>query len=376
MANRHPVILCHGLFGWGRGEAGGYPYWGTARTVPRTLPLAEVNVGPVSSTHDRACEMAFQIRGGTVDYGQVHADAEGHDRKGRTYPGFHPAWSASRPVHLVGHSMGAPTIRMLQHLLAIDYFGWGSSADWVTSLSCISGVLNGSTATYFLGCDEDTGLVVPNGISEFVGRAVELHLRISGRLFDDLYDFDLDHWHLAMGPRDPLLAQIHAMADSPLFRGRDNAAYSLTIQGLLDQNARCATHPNTHYFSYVTEQTTIGALTPRHYPEPLMNPFLIPSSLFIGHRTFSRPFYPGFDSSDWWHNDGLVSVYSQMFPRTAGSHPIEGPTTGLRSFERGAWYYEMVDSTDHIDIVALPELWKVGLQRRFYIRLFERLAAL
>ena len=145
---------------------------------------------------------------------------------------------------------------------------------------------------------------------------------------------------------------------------------------MLEQNAFCATHPNTYYFSYVTDQTVGGVLTNHYYPEPLMNPFLIPSALFVGQHSFQPGFYDGFESSDWWPNDGLVSVYSQMFPRTAGDHPVGGDSRTLASFAPGRWYYELVPSTDHVDIVALPELWKVGEQRRFYQRLFDRLAAL
>jgi triacylglycerol esterase/lipase EstA (alpha/beta hydrolase family) len=379
MANDHAVILCHGLFGWGPSEAGAFPYWGTARIVRSPLRRREASVGPISSSHDRACELAFQIKGGRVDYGEEHALRAGHDRFGRTYEGsaiLHPEWSDQHPVHLVGHSMGAPTIWMLQDLLATDFFGWGSNANWVKSITCISGVLNGSTATYFLGCDEVTGLIDEDSIGDFLARAMELHIRLAGDLFDRFYDFDLDHWSIAARPSDRLEVQLQRIAQSPMFRGKDNAAYSLTIQGLLEQNTRCRTHPETYYFSYVTEQTFAGFLTGHHYPEPGMNPFAIPTALYIGHKTFQRSFYPGFRSADWWHNDGLVSVYSQMFPRSAGVHPVGGEIGSHTRFETGKWYYELLNRVDHLDIVALPELGKIGSQRRFYTRLFERLASL
>ena len=348
MANDYPVILCHGLFGWGPAEAGGFPYWGTAPSVKSPLRRHIASVGPISSAHDRACELAYQIKGGRVDYGAEHSATAGHDRFGRSYDrsvAFHPEWSEQQPVHLVGHSMGAPTIWMLQYLLEEDFFGWGSSAGWVKSLNCISGVLNGSTATYFLGCSEET---------DFLARAIELSIRLTGDLFARLYDFDLDHWGMPGDHCDGLEQQLARIAETPMFRGKDNAAYSLTIQGLLEQNAMCRTHPDTYYFSYATEQTFEGFLTGYHYPEPGMNPFAIPTALFIGQKHFGKPFYPGFRSSDWWHNDGLVPVYSQLYPRISGDHPVAGEIDTRAHYRPGAWYYDVLNA-DHIDIVALPE---------------------
>jgi triacylglycerol lipase len=45
------------------------------------------SMGPVSSNHDRACELYAQIKGLVVDYGANHSAFYKHARFGKNYTG-------------------------------------------------------------------------------------------------------------------------------------------------------------------------------------------------------------------------------------------------------------------------------------------------
>jgi len=91
-----------------------------------------------------------------VDYGAAHAARYGCRRFGPVIDKpLHPLWSATSPVHLIGHSFGGQTARVLLELLSERAFeGWGdTSAEWVLSVVAISSPLCGALATYTLGAD-------------------------------------------------------------------------------------------------------------------------------------------------------------------------------------------------------------------------------
>lgn len=76
--NNCPVVLVHGILGWGETRplyGRGPCYWPS--TLPSILPIIMVDVGSLSSDHDRACEAFYQLKGGRVDYGEHHSIAAG-----------------------------------------------------------------------------------------------------------------------------------------------------------------------------------------------------------------------------------------------------------------------------------------------------------
>ena len=109
--------------------------------------------GPMSSHHDRACEVFYAIKGGQVDYGEEHARRCGHARFGRVHRvGLFPEWDENHPIDAVGHSIGGVTLRVLQHLLAEGGFPKHStSAAWVRSITALASPLNGDPVVYGLG---------------------------------------------------------------------------------------------------------------------------------------------------------------------------------------------------------------------------------
>ena len=111
----------------------------------RGLHAIDAQLGPVSSCHDRACEIFYALIGGRVDYGAAHALEHGHQRFGRTVrEGSHPSWSERDPVLLVCHSQGATAALTLVALLGrASFFGFRTNASWVAGVVTVASPLAG-----------------------------------------------------------------------------------------------------------------------------------------------------------------------------------------------------------------------------------------
>ena len=207
------LILVHGLFGYGEER----PLYGR---MPDYFPLAHlrrtwrgavraVNVGVAASAHDCACEAFAQLAGTFTDFGEVHARECGHARHGPDFRGraLLERWDASRPVHLVGHSFGGNTALALLQLLADDFWGLGTDARWVVSITCIATPVRGCSLPFALGLQprgaegghrhdhdgESLALFTPVHFLSIVLGTLWMAQRRWPAL-SGLYRFRLDHW--------------------------------------------------------------------------------------------------------------------------------------------------------------------------------------
>ncbi|PAA75235.1 hypothetical protein BOX15_Mlig033366g1 [Macrostomum lignano] len=262
-----PVVLVHGLFGFGPDEMltpkGRVHYWETAidrDTNFHGLLVLEASVGPISSYHDRACELFAQIVGCRVDYGEQHSLTHRHDRYGRDFSDkpLYPWWSEDRPLHFVGHSAGGNTIRQLQHLLQLDFWDRGTNASWVKSVTCIMAPMNGSTASYLAGCNVETGLfglsnIVPLiSMVDTLGAAFGFPVNERRRMLL----WKLEHFNISQDDFSDFNRLRQRMSESGFLLGEDNLAYDLTLQSCEKFNALVPDFPNTYYLSYTASCST------------------------------------------------------------------------------------------------------------------------
>ena len=359
--NKDPIVFVHGMLGWGRDKMAGLPFFGVADlgvALGRMLSLdlgwshraIFPSVGPLSSNHDRACELFYKLKGGDVHYGAAHARENGHrEIRATGEAAMFPEWDSEHPVHFVGQAQGASTVRLLQHLLARgDFFpGYSTRADWVKSITSISGIHNGTPVTYIAGCSLENGRIQRYSTAEFLTSTL-LNAGAEHRFF---YSLDLEQWD-----------------DQDVFMyGKDNAIFDLSIHGAQEMDF-VEDQDCTYYFSYVTCLPANGVDVLFRYPARQMGRFTGPLQ---GLR------YPIADYAEWWENDGLAPVYTQEFPRWGTPRTPALPEPVLR---KGVWYQMGRLEMNHMNPVALPRVsWTLEQQRElvgFYRGLYELLAAL
>lgn len=325
----YPYILVHGLGGWGAeakvNEVS--PYWGSTTGSLVTFlanegyTAYEASVGPFSSTWDRACELYAQLNGTTVDYGEAHSKAHGHERYGREYTEqLAPGWGTKTEggqlikANLVGHSFGGATVRMLASLLEygseaevqasgdnVSELFKGGKGDYINSVTTLCAPHNGSTLFYVI--DQYKVVDLAMDIVKLGGSLTE------NNAIGDFYDFRLEHFGV-----DSSSADVGTVINTVFSQGTDNAAYDLSPDGAAEINEQIKTVDSIYYFSYTYSTTNVSSLTGNQVPDLGSTlAILIPTATLMGR--YSQNTVTDFPiDSTWLENDGLVNVVSAQHP--------------------------------------------------------------
>ncbi|WP_145421919.1 YSIRK-targeted triacylglycerol lipase [Staphylococcus hominis] len=345
--NQDPIILVHGFNGFTDDINPNVlsHYWGGDKLNIRQdleqngYNAYEASISAFGSNYDRAVELYYYIKGGTVDYGAAHAERYGHERYGKTYEGVYKDWQPGQKVHLVGHSMGGQTVRQLEELLRngsqeeIEYqkehggdispLFQGNHDNMVSSITTLGTPHNGTHASDKIGNEAIVRQI-----------AFDLGKRLGNK--NSRVDFGLSQWGLKQQPDESYLSYLSRTKTSKLWQTKDNALYDLTRDGATDLNRKTSLNPNIVYKTY-TGEATHSTLFGKHKADyNLFLPFTVTANL-IGKAT----------EKEWRENDGLVSVISSQHPFN------QAYTEATDTNQKGIWQVTPTKHDwDHVDFVG------------------------
>lgn len=384
------------------------------------IQLVFPKVSCMGSSHDRACEIFAFIKGRVVDYGKKHSKTFDHSRFGEDFSkkGCFPEWSSKNPVHLIGHSFGGNTARMLAYLLSIDQFESNTDSHWVKSISTISSPLQGSLLTYVLGANESQ--VDPNispvrkfSVGYALGILAHLYAVVTdnGRYLKLLgidFDVGLSHFNVA---NDGLKGFFKSLiggkngGGTPCVCSRDNAAHDMTVTQSRFYNSLFKTHVDTsrlyefHFVatSSVTKNYSIKSTYRKHFQNSnISNSYAtilclrdtLTYRLAVGLRqrySENRLNNYTFDDSSeeelechLGDSDGLCSAFTQSVSRNINEDEeskeedfllkYNTEKFNLIDFSPGTYRIEMKEHT-HFSIVPYPD--DFSKQTEFFKTLFS-----
>ena len=389
--NSEPFVFVHGLNGWGGAEDinGIIPYWGAttgdlmAYLENEGYECYSASVGPLSSAWDRACELYAQILGTTVDYGEAHSKEYNHRRYGRTYyQGLVPNWGELdengkiQQIHLIGHSFGGTTIRVLIQLLTegsaeemavtpeneISGLFTGGKGDWVKSATTICTPHNSASIYY---------PVELLGLAKTIQFVSFLYAGIMGRsIFNGgMVDFHLEQFGLTeipgIGGADPLVSAMKRVLDNK----EDSCQYDLTPEGNKKLNEKLSVNEDVYYFSYAFSTTVEVPGLGIQVPRLSTNPVIMLTSLAMGVMIFEDPVNGNVYKDEWLANDALVNTESEKYP-------IGEPYTEYNpdNVQPGVWNVMPVQTGDHGTAIGL--FADKEETQKFYLNLCEMLNGL
>ncbi|MGX9977422.1 YSIRK-targeted triacylglycerol lipase [Staphylococcus gallinarum] len=345
--NDDPIILVHGFNGFT--DDINPPilshYWGGDKLNIRQdlqdngYETYEASIGALSSNYDRAVELYYYIKGGTVDYGAAHAEKYGHERYGKTYEGVYKDWQPGQKVHLVAHSMGGQTVRQLEELLRngnpeeiayqkehggeISPLYQGGNDNMITSITTLGTPHNGTVASDELGNEA------------FIRQVVYDYVKFKGNT-DSHSDFGLNQWGLKQKEGESYLDYVKRVQNSKLWKTQDNGLYDLSTEGAAKLNANTSLNPNIVYKTYTGESTRPTLFGRQKSDLNMFLPFTLTGNV-IGKTA----------NTSWRENDGLVSVVSSQHPNN------QAYVDATDEIQKGVWQVTPVrHGWDHVDFVG------------------------
>ncbi|KIX90425.1 hypothetical protein TP70_07675 [Staphylococcus microti] len=346
--NQHPFVFVHGFMGMvGDVAPKGMNYWGGTKANlqdyirNKGYEMYEASVSAIASNHERVVDLYHYIVGGRADYGAAHAEKYGHERYGKTYKGIYPDWQPGKPIHLIGHSMGGQTIRLLEHYLrngndeerlyqqqhggTLSPLYQGGQDGMITSITTIATPHNGTHAADQLGN------------TPFIRHLLYGLTRTFGNHLGTL-DLGMHHWGFKQREGESLIDYGKRVAQSQLWDSEDTALYDLTTTGAEKFNAQTSVNPNIYYKTF-NGQATHKTLSGKH---------MIDFGMAFAH-VLTGNLIGGVMDEIWRPNDGLVSVVSAQYP-TGEAHVDVTADTPL---QKGVWQVmPTMTGWDHSDFIG------------------------
>ena len=356
--NNYPIVLIHGFLGWGPNEMGNYNYWGGDSDVCSLLrnegyKVFEVSVGPISSNWDRAIEVFYQLKGGQVDYGRGHSKKYNIIQKPKTkfYDGLYPQWDKNNPVHIIGHSMGGQTARVLNYMLnniifvdSLKKYKESSKLlgevnnNWIHSISTISTPHDGITLVDHLNKNFPF-------IQYFIG--------VAGVIGTDFYNFDLEQWGFSRTENESWSHYVERIRNHKVWNSKNISSWDLSLLGAKEINNYAVADKNVYYFSVSTSITEKNIKNDWHSPKKGSALLIQARAKIIGKRVGYWGDGSETDSS-WYENDGLVNTISMSGPKTGDNGPdlIVEFSEETSRFVPGQWYSIGPLRIDHWNIIG------------------------